>query len=80
MTPTVGRIVHYWPDHREKHIAMMTPKQPLAAIIVGVRGDGTLNLACFDAFGDHMTKSSVPLLEEGAAPPSGQYCEWPARG
>lgn len=44
MTPTVGRIVHYWPGanpHGDK-------RQPLPAIITHVWSDDCVNLAVFN--------------------------------
>jgi hypothetical protein len=72
MKPTVGRIVHYYPNE--------DAREPLAAIVTHVCGDGCVNLAVFHASGGVLCPSPrwVPLIEEGPIP-SRNYCKWPER-
>ena len=67
--PTVGRIVHYWSARADLG-------QPNAAMIVYVHNDTCVNLAVFDANGNHSGATSVWLHQEGNERPSGQFAEW----
>lgn len=74
ITPTPGRIVWYRPvpgavRYREG--------EPLAAIIVAVNSDRSVNLAVFSTWGDVHPAKNVVLLQDGDDPPApGGYCEW----
>src|SRR4051812_2510400 len=78
--PTVGRIVWFHDEQCQSPapLARITG-QPLAAIVTGVWGDRMVNLAVFDANGASHSRTSVTLVQDGAAaPPLGcvMYCEW----
>ncbi len=51
ITPTVGRVVWYWPSAEATHMAGAGAPQPLRADICHVLEDGSLNLAINDANG-----------------------------
>jgi Phage protein (N4 Gp49/phage Sf6 gene 66) family len=81
MKPTVGRIVWYWPSNTDASVSRVgkdTPyAQPHAAIVTAVWGDNCVNLCTFDANGNAKPRTSVLLVQEGAArPEGGNFCEW----
>lgn len=80
ITPTVGRVMHYWPEKAIRGV------HPFAAIVAGVwdhpeatAGDANLvNLAVFDSAGDHFSASRVPVVQDGSPYTKGDsaYAEW----
>lgn len=66
--PTVGRVVWYRPEGPDG------PTQ--AALVAFVHSDSMVNLAVFDNNGCHSSRTSVPLVHDGAPIPVGSYCEW----
>ena len=78
ITPTVGRIVHYWPS---KGDAMMHNKgDHVPAMITHVWGD-TVNLVVFDMVGRSQGLTHVLLIKPGkdineAHLEEGGYCTW----
>jgi hypothetical protein len=68
--PTVGRIVWYWLAHGSPQT------NPLAAIVCHVKSDSMVNLAVFDAEGNHGRAVDVPLIQEGDERPTTHFCEW----
>ena len=78
VTPTVGRIVWYYPWY-----GTVPPPggQPRPAIIAFVNNDGTVNLGWWNVDGSPGAASgaqSVPLVQEGTAPPTNAaYCRFP---
>lgn len=66
----VGSFVWYHPAATE-HIA--GSNGPLAAIVVGVQADGTLNLAVFDANGFSQGRSGVLFFSGDGQRPTNQY-------
>jgi hypothetical protein len=67
--PTVGRTVNYWPARADLG-------QPNAAIIAYVHSDTQINIAAFDANGNHTSITNVHLHQEGEERPSGGFAEW----
>ena len=48
-----------------------------AALVVKVWNERMVNLAVFDANGNHHPKTSVALLQNGdVSPEDGYFCEW----
>ena len=78
--PTVGRVVWFHPSELTGEAAFARHKdgQPYAAIIARVFDfDALVNLTVFDANGNAHSRTSVPLVQDGASVPgSGYYCEW----
>lgn len=75
--PSVNRAVLFYPPDAEHNMAR-TPGMGLAAIIVRVWSDTCVNLVVFDANGNTHGRTSVLLVQPGAAKPAGgYYCEWP---
>jgi len=73
ISPTVGRVVWYYPAGRKPH------EQPQAALVAHVWSDTCVNLAIFDDNGQPYKpgKTSILLVQEGAEVPSGgDYCTW----
>ena len=67
ITPTVGRIVHYFPF----------PGAPAqAAIIAGVHGDRMVNLGLFDVNGMTAPATSIHLRQPEDPEQTGSWCEW----
>jgi hypothetical protein len=79
MTPTPGRILHYWPSQGDKVRMAIWPDQPLAAVVACVVGDNCVNLQVLDHEGYAYVRKNVHLHQgEGQRPPL-PYCEWPVR-
>ena len=73
ITPTVGRMVWYWPHGADVAKGM----QPLSAQIAYVHSDTIINIGYLSPNGEANHATSVRLLREGEAPfPSTPYCEW----
>lgn len=75
ITPTVGRVVWYWPDPSEPSICT-GGDQPLAALIAHVWSDTCVNIAGFDANGIPFNRTSVLLVQDGNPRPEHQFVEW----
>jgi hypothetical protein len=61
--PTVGRIVHYWPDDLEQvapEFGVIDASQPFAAIVTFVHDQYVVNLVVTDHYGNMRARSSVP--------------------
>ncbi len=69
ITPTIGRVVWFHPE--APHGA-----QTWAGIVAYVHSPGMVNLAVFDANGHSVSKTSVPLIQDGDERPQSYYCEW----
>lgn len=79
IVPTVGRVVWYWPDSGVDSLMMnvkTSPPQPMKADIVFVHSDTIVNLSVFDHFGNHHTRTSVPLLQDGDPVTNRGYAVW----
>mgnify|MGYP001100203627 CR=1 FL=1 len=73
--PTVGRIVLFTPDKNDP--LTRNGNEPLAAIVACVHSDSCVNLGVIDAQGNNVSRTSVPLIQDGDPKPStGYYCEW----
>jgi hypothetical protein len=71
--PTVGRVVWYRPNETEQ----IKSDQPLAAIVAYVHNPRLVNLAVFEPNGNHHSRTSVTLVQEGDAYLAGSsFCEW----
>lgn len=69
--PTVGRLVHYRPAYA--HAA------PLAALVVGVHDERSVNLTVFHDDGSTFPSLETVLLQDDDAAPVGKpYAEWMA--
>jgi hypothetical protein len=74
ITPTVGRIVYYWPGGRAQ--AESGNKQPLAAKIAHVHSDGLINIGYLQHDGAASNATLVPLIQDGDERPDQPFCEW----
>lgn len=74
VAPTVGRMVHYWPDASE-HIDR-NDGHPLSGQIAGVNDDGTVNLQVLDVRGCARSRVRVVLIQDGDDKPAHTYAEW----
>jgi hypothetical protein len=74
--PTIGRIVWYRPSDFDHNVMTIHDAQPLAATVAYVYSDTMVNLAVSDHLGNTYGRTSVILLQDGQATPSGAYCEW----
>ena len=79
ITPTVGRIVHYWPS---KGDAMTHNKgDHVAAIITHVWSETSVNLVVFDMLGRSQGLASVKLIQPGEdILEDGGYCTFIEEG
>lgn len=76
ITPTIGRIVWYYPSGYDT-IEQGDDLQPLAAMVCYVWPDGAVNLAVHDLHGYPWTRSRVRLVQEGEAlPGDAGYATW----
>jgi len=70
ITPTVGRIVWYWPPNNKD-------RQPQAAIVTYVHDDRLININAFTHDGMPVARTSVALVQEGdPKPDDGNYAQW----
>lgn len=80
ITPTVGRIVHYFPCLTDIGIGLAgTRGEPLAAQVAKVWDDRCVNLMVTDANGKPQGRTSVLLVQPGDEPSNedaGGYCRW----
>jgi hypothetical protein len=66
--PTIGRVVWYWEDGRQK--------QPLPGLVCYVHSDTMVNLAIFDVNGVPKPCTSVFLYQGDSERPSVHFAEW----
>lgn len=78
MTPTVGRMVHFYPGPQDG--ISHSPGHPLAATIAHVWTDTMVNLGVLDSNGVPHKFTSVELLPPGQPVPEGmgRHCVWPS--
>lgn len=70
ITPTVGRIVHFYENAETK---------PLAAIVSHVVDERKVHLCVVNMFGYTESRQNVPLVQDGEERPANSYfCEWMA--
>lgn len=79
ITPTVGRIVWYYPDKNWKEDGM--PRAAVVAAVAKVRINAdeyySLNLTICDTNGETFAMVGVRLIQEGdPTPMAGCFCEW----
>jgi hypothetical protein len=74
-TVTVGRALHFWP-RRDDNIAKRYGS-PLAATVVAVHVDQTVNLSVLDAEGMPHGYLKIAVYEPDDVVPSGDYATWP---
>lgn len=73
--PTVGRVVWYYPGALDGMGAL--DGGPMKADVVYVHNDRMVNLSIFDHVGNHYTRNSVQLVQEGDAVARGVgWCQW----
>lgn len=76
ITPTVGRVVLFHPGPNFNGCPAGTGI-PLPALIARVWSDTCINIGGFDANGAPFSATSVLLIQdENAVPTGGHYCEW----
>lgn len=74
ITPTVGRVVWYYPDGASQS---SVGAQPCAATVAYVHGDGRfINIGYLDCNGNSKAATSVRLIQEGDEQPDDPYCCW----
>lgn len=75
ISPTIGRVVWFWPAHREE---LQSPDQPLAAMVTYVHSDTMVNLVVFSPNGSGAGRTSVPLWQDDETSPRPEsfFCEW----
>lgn len=76
ITPTIGRIVWYWPRHSQPEVKGIM-QQPLAGIVTFVHDDRLVNLGLFTADGIPFGMTLVTLVQENdPKPDDGNYAQW----
>lgn len=75
ISPTVGRIVLFHPEHNTRD-SRFAYAPTCAAIIAKVWTDTCVNLTVFDANGEPWSRTSVELVHDGMVAPNGNWCEW----
>lgn len=83
ISPSVGRIVWYWPSQDEINAGRIAYEsqsmQPLAAQVAFVHSDRMVNLSVVDHCGNQFRRTSVQLVQPGDEEPlSSQtaYASW----
>ena len=75
INPTIGRVVLFWPS-RDDFAITSGGDQPLPALICHVWSDTCINIAGFDANGNHFSRTSVYLHQEDHNRPGSFFAEW----
>ena len=77
ITPTVGRIVHFYPSDHD-NMMVRHGNNPMAAIVTAVWNERMVNLTVFDANGIVHNITSVHLQQPGDPPvvAGTRHCEW----
>ena len=70
--PTIGRIVHVWGPGP---LPLSTAEVPYAGLIVGLRENGRVNIAAFNASGVPTARLNLPYSET----PKAGHWTWPAK-
>lgn len=74
ITPTVGRMLHYYPGGRKQVLA---GDQPMAATIAYVQDDQRrVNIGYLEHGGTHWNAADVLLVQPGDALPDERFCCW----
>jgi hypothetical protein len=73
ITPTVGRVVWYFPNGKTQHDA---GEQPHSASVAYVHGDRCINIGYFDQNGFAKNATSVTLVQDGDELPEYGFCCW----
>lgn len=74
--PSVGRILHYVPSPNEGGLCWLDQSQPLAAQIILVNRDSTIDVVVWGQDGRSNRRARVEIVPEGATPPNRGYCRW----
>lgn len=78
ISPTVARMLHYFPTTEERERADIG-EGPLAAVLAAVIDERTVNIGVFNRGGRVFGRENVTLQQDGdAAPEGGGYCAWMA--
>lgn len=79
MTPTVGRIVHFYPNEADYTARSngVKPGEPLAAIITRVWNEDGVNLTIFPDAAAPLSRTSV--VRRGVAHENSSSWDWPPR-
>ena len=74
ITPSVGRVVWYYPGGKE---GKSRGDQPYAGLVAYVHSDICVNLGGYDHNGKHFEATSVTLRQpQDLEPEVGSFCEW----
>lgn len=76
ITPTPGRIVHYFPDEKEAKQLQPDASQPLPAMVIYVHNNHLVNLTVFDQQGVSHGRVCVPLEQDDNKPDTRPHCAW----
>ena len=78
ITPTIGRVVWYWPTMQDMAEGMVGGgNQAVPALVCHVWTDTMVNLSIMDANGVQFPKQSVDLIQPGSPIREERgYCEW----
>lgn len=81
ISPTNGRIVWYTPPRTPAmftpSMVQIDPTKPLAATVVHVWDDRTVNLAVLDSVGMMHSRTNITLLQDDdLKPEDGDFCSW----
>lgn len=82
MTPTIGRIVHYFPGTNDAEARSNGVKvdEPVAAVIVRVWSDATVNLQVITDCGPGvLARTSVQHKDVRPESSESPYWDWPER-
>lgn len=77
ITPTPGRIVWFHPGSWNANtMTWFDHAQPMAAKIVYVHGDRSVNLTVYDQGGQTHGLTGITLVQDGDARPAEYLAEW----
>lgn len=73
ISPTVGRVVWYYPDGKSQ---LDAGRQPCAALVAYVHDDRCINIGYVDSNGVSGNVTSVQLVQDGDTVPEYGFCAW----
>lgn len=76
-TPTVGRIMWFYPNPHSAGLVHPRAGQPLSGSVASVSEDGMfVNMSVIDADGNPRARQNIPVVQADMPAPNGAYACW----
>ena len=76
ITPTVGRVLWFYPEKRDTAICIHDPAQACSASVAFVHNERLVNLLVADHNGTQFARQNIVLVQDGDPTPIENYAEW----